>query len=261
MVENLNDALSSVLDSVAPIKTKKKFTSRTSPWLRNKNVSEKKKKCRVAERKWRKTKTTIHHDIYKDALRTYNKTIRLARKDYFSNIITENAGNSRVLFSTIDRLLNTVPAPPLSSAAKCEELALFFKNKITSIRASITTTGGEIDISRSCNVTMSTFTCITLSELSKTVIECNSTTSDIDPIPTTFFKRVFDSVSGPVLDIINTSLRTGVFPDPFKTAVVKPLLKKPKLDTSTLANYRPISNLPFISKVLEKIVLFLSRRK
>ena len=102
---------------------------------------------------------------------------------------------------------------------------------------------------------MSSFTCITLSELSKIIIECKSTTSDIDPIPTAFFKRVFDSVSGPVLDIINTSLRTGVFPDAFKTAVVKPLLKKPKLDTSTLANYRPISNLPFISKVLEKIVL------
>ena len=102
---------------------------------------------------------------------------------------------------------------------------------------------------------MSTFTCITLSELSKIVNESNSTTSDIDPIPTTFFKRVFDSVSGPVLEIINTSLRTGVFPDAFKTAVVKPLLKKPKLDNSLLANYRPISNLPFISKVLEKIVL------
>ena len=102
---------------------------------------------------------------------------------------------------------------------------------------------------------MSTFTCITLSELYKIVNESNSTTSDIDPIPTTFFKRVFDSVSGPVLEIINTSLRTGFFPDAFKTAVVKPLLKKPKLDNSLLANYRPISNLPFISKVLEKIVL------
>ena len=66
---------------------------------------------------------------------------------------------------------------------------------------------------------------------------------------------MFDGVSGPVLEIINTSLRTGVFPDAFKTAVVKPLLKKPKLDNSILANYRPISNLPFISKALEKIVL------
>ena len=102
----LYDALLSVLDSVAPLKTKKKCTSRTSPWLRKKNVSETKRKCRAAETKWRKTKITIHYNIYKDTLTTYNKTIRLAI------IISENARNSRVLFSTIDQLLNTVPAQP-----------------------------------------------------------------------------------------------------------------------------------------------------
>ncbi|TWW71215.1 putative RNA-directed DNA polymerase from transposon X-element [Takifugu flavidus] len=37
--------------------------------------------------------------------------------------------------------------------------------------------------------------------------------------------------------------------------VIKPLLKKPSLDPDVLANYRPISNLPFISKVLEKVVV------
>ncbi|MEJ4192795.1 reverse transcriptase family protein [Enterococcus faecium] len=41
----------------------------------------------------------------------------------------------------------------------------------------------------------------------------------------------------------------------FKTAVIKPLLKKTSLDAEDIANYRPISNLTFISKILEKIVL------
>src|SRR4029434_8462840 len=81
-----------------------------------------------------------------------------------------------------------------------------------------------------------------------------SSTSCIDPVPTAFFKRVFDSVSSHVLKIINTSLQTGIFPDAFKTAVVKPLLKKPNLDGNALTNYRPMSNLPFISKILENIV-------
>ena len=40
-----------------------------------------------------------------------------------------------------------------------------------------------------------------------------------------------------------------------KTAIVKPLLKKPSLDKNLLKNYRPISNLPFLSKILEKVVL------
>ena len=52
-----------------------------------------------------------------------------------------------------------------------------------------------------------------------------------------------------------SSLASGVVPAYFKEAVVEPLLKKPNLDTSVLCNYRPISKLPFISKILEKTVL------
>lgn len=43
-------------------------------------------------------------------------------------------------------------------------------------------------------------------------------------------------------------------PDCLKHASVTPFLKKPNLDVSVLSNFRPISNLPFISKVLEKVV-------
>ena len=53
---------------------------------------------------------------------------------------------------------------------------------------------------------------------------------------------------------MNCSLQTGVFPTSFKTAVVKPLLKKSNLDHNILNNYRPVSNLPFLSKILEKLV-------
>lgn len=55
-----------------------------------------------------------------------------------------------------------------------------------------------------------------------------------------------------MLEIINKSLHTVVLPDAFKTAVVKPLLKKPSLASEILSNYRPISTLPFMCKILEK---------
>ena len=48
---------------------------------------------------------------------------------------------------------------------------------------------------------------------------------------------------------------SGSVPTSFKCAVVKPLLKKANLDKNNLKNYRPVSNLPFLSKILEKIVL------
>ena len=51
--------------------------------------------------------------------------------------------------------------------------------------------------------------------------------------------------------IINTSLTTGIVPRDLKSAIIKPLLKKPSLDKNLLKNYRPVSNLPFLSKILE----------
>ena len=59
-----------------------------------------------------------------------------------------------------------------------------------------------------------------------------------------------------ILKITNTSLETGIFPTAIKTAIVKPLLKKSNLDHTILSNYRPISNLPGMSKVLEKVVCY-----
>ena len=58
-----------------------------------------------------------------------------------------------------------------------------------------------------------------------------------------------------ITNIINTSVTTGLVPRDLKTAVVKHLLKKPSLDKNLFKNYRPISNLPFLSKILQKIVL------
>jgi hypothetical protein len=57
-------------------------------------------------------------------------------------------------------------------------------------------------------------------------------------------------------DIINDSLVSGVFPSFYKSAIVKPLLKKSTLDPNDMKNYRPVSNLSFMSKILEKVVAY-----
>ena len=59
----------------------------------------------------------------------------------------------------------------------------------------------------------------------------------------------------PVLKrIINQSLVTGEMPDELKTAMLLPLLKKAKADSEDLAHYRPVCNLKFVSKLIEKAV-------
>ena len=79
-------------------------------------------------------------------------------------------------------------------------------------------------------------------------------TSPLDPIPTTLIKSNLSVISPLITQIINHSLNSGHVPPSLKTAVIKPLLKKPSLDPECLSNYRPISHLPFLSKVLEKAV-------
>lgn len=75
-----------------------------------------------------------------------------------------------------------------------------------------------------------------------------------DSIPSRLFKEVFSAVGSFILALINTCFSSGCFPAPFKHAIVQPLIKKPSLDLSVLSNFRPISKLPFLSKVLEKVI-------
>lgn len=76
----------------------------------------------------------------------------------------------------------------------------------------------------------------------------------LDPIPTFLLKKCFKPILPFLQHLINTSLCSGVFPNCFKSALVLPLIKKPTLDPECLLNYRPISNLSFLSKVLERVV-------
>ena len=61
-----------------------------------------------------------------------------------------------------------------------------------------------------------------------------------------------DVIAGPLTDVINTSISSGVFPEQWKEAIVVPILKKG--DSKDTKNYRPVSCLPAASKVLEKVV-------
>ena len=77
---------------------------------------------------------------------------------------------------------------------------------------------------------------------------------ELDPIPTWLLKSSIDELLPIITDIMNASITSGYVPKSFKSALVRPLLKKPGLDPNVLKNYRPVSNLPFLSKVLEKVV-------
>ena len=91
-------------------------------------------------------------------------------------------------------------------------------------------------------------------EVRKVIQQVATKSCGLDPILTYLLKQCFEPLLPLITAIINKSLADSRVPACFKEANVRPLVKKPGLDKERLKNYRPASNLPFLSKVLEKIV-------
>ena len=79
-------------------------------------------------------------------------------------------------------------------------------------------------------------------------------TCQLNPVPTWLVKNVGQLLSHFIALLFNKSLASGIFPSDFKHAVVHPLLKKNGLNASDPKNFRSVSNLSFLSKVLERII-------
>ena len=88
----------------------------------------------------------------------------------------------------------------------------------------------------------------------KAVARSPGATCNIDPVPLHVMKRQADTLAPFIALVFNKSITNGVFPDAFKNTTITPLLKKTRLDINDLKNFRPVSNLSFLSKILEKVV-------
>ena len=77
---------------------------------------------------------------------------------------------------------------------------------------------------------------------------------ELDPLPTWLLMECKAKFVPLITDMVNMSLRESMIPKSLKTALIRPLLKKTGLDSDILKNYRPVSNLTFISKVIEKVI-------
>ncbi len=128
----------------------------------------------------------------------------------------------------------------------------FFTEKIDNIRNTITKNTSASFITP--KEKLYCFTTIGQDELNKRITASKSTTCLFDPVPTKLLKELLPVAEEPLLNIINSTLSLVHIPKLFKLAVIMPLIKKPKLDPCELANYRPISNLMFMSEILEKVV-------
>ena len=95
---------------------------------------------------------------------------------------------------------------------------------------------------------------LTLSDVSELLSKMTIKSCPLDPVPASVLKQCTSVLLSVMTQIVNQSLNLAAFPDCFKLALLNPLLKKPTLDVEVLSNFRPISNLMFMSKLTENVV-------
>ena len=87
------------------------------------------------------------------------------------------------------------------------------------------------------------------------IIRRTHKTCQLDPLPANILKTCIQSLAPVITNITNAVIQQVNMPAQLKHAVVRPLLKKVTLDKDALCNYRPVSNLAQLSKVIEKVIL------
>lgn len=160
--------------------------------------------------------------------------------------------------SVLNKLIqppNALP-PHFCSSETCNSLMLFWTTKISNIhqqlRSNVVSTPSPEPFL--LFEPFSTFHLPDLSDISEFICKSKPATCHLDPMPTGLVKSCLSSLLPLISAIIHSSLTTGIVPSLFKTALVTPILKKPSLDPNNFNNLRPISNLPIIYKILEKVV-------
>jgi len=85
-------------------------------------------------------------------------------------------------------------------------------------------------------------------------MEAPSKSCEMDPIPTDVLKKFLPAILPFITDICNLLLQQGNLLPSQRHAIIRPRIKKAGLDPTDVQKYRPVSNLTFMSKVVEKLV-------
>jgi exonuclease III len=259
LLKKYESHLSEVLNKHAPAKEKSVVIRPQQPWFSDELHLAKSEK-RKAERLWRRTGLTVHREIFNTEKVKYNKLLTHSKASYFNQRITECGNDSKALSQIMNELLFRQKTSKLPAHGSAEDLAnrfsTFFKEKIDKIRDNLPDCSNiNLDITQPPPATTLNFLePTTEEELWKIISKSPAKSCMLDPIPTWLIKECKCELLPIMTSIINSSLQSSQVPASMKSAVVTPLLKKSTLDPEILKNYRPVSNLSYISKLLETVV-------
>ena len=256
LAQQYDSVLHTLINLHAPLVTKKISIKPPNPWMTPAILAPKRYRGYL-ERVWHRTPTALNRSRLARQTHLCNRQMSKPKSAHYSKIIAEHSGDYGSLWKALNKILHCCPKlhlPDYSSIATlANTFSWFFINKISVICSSFSSDSH----SRVLNPTdtrkiLQNLSCVSADEVRHLVPPAQCKSSDLDPIPTSPVKDCIDILITPITSIINLSLIEGSFASHFKSAHVSLLLKKPSLDKDSMKNYRPVSNLSFLSKVLEK---------
>ena len=257
LTEHYIAGLKDLVNIHAPIMTRVVTQRPNTKWY-TQSLREAKQQRRKKERKWRHSRQMEDYKDYRYQCSAVSKEINAAKTLYYSNRVEECQNDSKLLHKITSTLLVNQHQITLPSTENDEELAnnfgAYFTQKIDKIRENFTHTRSVQDESLT-DEKLNCFRAATENEVKTLILSCNNSSCQLDPIPTWLLKQCVSDLLPLITTIVNKSLELGQFPSQLKEAIIKPHIKKSNLDTEELKNYRPVSNIHFLSKILEKLVV------
>ncbi len=256
VVDYYNNELKNILDIHAPMQSRTVSLRNPTPWS-SEDIKPEKLKRRRLERKWRRSRLQVDHDCFKSQKNRVNAMLNAFKIKFYSNLVKKNFNNPRALFKIINRALHrkedtSIPFH-VSEIDVANEFSTFFKDKIQSIHdyldnPQLSSMPDDQSHDQPKYISLLTeFKSLNEDEVKKLILKSPNKHCELDPIPTTLLHEILPLLT----KIINLSLHLGDIPNSLQKAIIKPLLKKLGLELIN-KNYRPVSNLTFLSKIIER---------
>ena len=195
LVNQYDNVLKSLLDKHAPVMQRRVTIRPSAPWY-TQEVALAKNKRRRLERKWYSTRLQSDRELYVYQCSVANNLITSLKSDYYTSIINEHAADQRVLFKTVNKLLqqSTEKHYPLSpdNVTLANSFADFFMNKIDKIHCVLNerqaTIGSSPTVSNVCTSEFREFIEVSQDDVKEYVSKPSRKSCDLDPLPARVFK-------------------------------------------------------------------------
>ena len=187
------------------------------------------------ERFYHMCRTPAALDAWRSQLKCQHYYVQEQYREYWTNAITNNFINSKVIWSKVSGLLE--PGQPSSTSKHTADyFANHFRNKVHTIHNTTQNSPAAVIQPRAMPA-LDVFRPSTPSEVSKIIMGSPDKQCSTDLAPTWLIKRLCPVLSGTIASICNASFVEGVLPPSQKHAIIRPRFKKPTLDPDDLNSY------------------------